>query len=206
MLPALPTGMQWTSGASPSCVDDLEGAGLLALDAVGLTELTTVTGALLAELADDVERLVEVAPHLQDLGPVDEGLGQLAEGDVTLGDEHGAGQPGAGAEGGGRGRGVAGRRADHRLGPLLDGLGDGHGHAPVLERSGGVGALDLEQHPGADPGRQPGRLESGVPPSSRDTTGVSSDDREELAVLLDHAPPGQPDRAVRHSSPPPRSA
>ena len=98
-----------------------------------------------------VERLVEVAAHLEHPGAVHEGLGQLAQGDVALGDEHHAGQAGPRRVGGRRGRGVARRRAHDRLGALLDRLGDGHGHAAVLERPGRVGALDLQPDLGADP-------------------------------------------------------
>ena len=51
----------------------------------------------------------------------------------------------------GRGRRVAGRGADDRPGARLDGLGDRHDHAAVLERAGRVLALDLEvQVRGAD--------------------------------------------------------
>ena len=183
--------MQWTSGASPSWSTISKAPGLLALDPVGVDRVDHGDGGLVAEFADDVEGLVEVAAQLEDLRPVDQRLGQLAERDVPLGDEHRAGQAGPGAEGGGRGRGVAGRRADDRLRPLLDGLGDGHGHPPVLERAGGVGPLDLEQHPGADPGRQPRRLEQRGPALEQRHDGRGRRDRQELPVLLDHAPPGQ---------------
>ncbi len=66
MLPALPTGMQWTSGASPSSVDDLEGSGLLALDAERVDGVDDGDRRALAELADDRQRVVEVASHLED--------------------------------------------------------------------------------------------------------------------------------------------
>ena len=175
MLPALPTGMQWTSGASPSTSTISKAPVFWPSMRYGLTELTTVTGARSPSSRTIVERLVEVAADLQHPGAVDQRLGQLAEGDVALGDEHRARQPGPGRVGGGRRRGVAGGRADHRLGALLHRLGDGQGHAPVLERAGGVEALVLEVDVGADPlADSRGAGSSGVPPSSRVTTGVSS--------------------------------
>ena len=122
---------------------------------------------------------------------MDQCLGEFAQGDVPLGDQHRAGQAGPGAEGGGRGRGVAGGRADHRLRPILHGLGDGHRHPPVLERAGGVGPLDLQQHPRADPGRQARCLEQRGPALEQRHDGRVGRDGQELAVLLDHPAPGQ---------------
>ena len=45
MLPALPTGMQWTSGASPSTSTISKAPVFWPSIRYGLTELTTVTGA-----------------------------------------------------------------------------------------------------------------------------------------------------------------
>ena len=189
MLPALPTGMQCTSGASPSASTISKAAVFWPSMRNGLTELTTVTGARSASSPDDGQGLVEVAPHLEDPGPVHQRLGQLAEGDVPLGDEHGAGHAGPGRVGGRRRRGVAGRRAHHRLGALLDGLGDGHGHAAVLEGAGGIGSLDLQQDPGPDPVGQPrGRQQRRATLQQGDDRRVGRH-REERPVLLDDTAP-----------------
>ena len=114
-------------------VDDLECPRLLTLDPVGVDGVHHRDRGLVAQATHDGQSFVEVATDLQHLGAVDESLGQLAQGDVTFGDEHGTGEPGPGGVGGGRGRGVARRGADDGLGPLLQRLGDGQGHAPVLE-------------------------------------------------------------------------
>ena len=130
---------------------------------------------LFGQAADDVQGLVEVAIDGDDLRPGDERLEQLAERDLALGQDDDDVQPGGGAVGRGRGRGVAGRRADDGPCTGLDGLGDGHDHAPVLERAGRVLALDLEvQVRGADGGPSRGARTSGVAPSPRVRAGVAS--------------------------------
>ena len=140
-----------------------------------LTELTSATGKSWDELRGQREAVVEVAVDLQQLGAVHERLGQLAQRDLALRHEHRAGQPGPGRVRGGGGAGVAGGGADDRLGALLDRLGDGHGHAPVLEGAGRVGALHLEVDVAARARRTaPAPARSGVLPSCSVTTGVAS--------------------------------
>ena len=39
---------------------------------------------MLGQLARQVQRLIKVAPNLQNLSPVDDGLGQFALGDLAL--------------------------------------------------------------------------------------------------------------------------
>ena len=162
-------------------VDDLERRRLLALDAVRVDRVDDRDRRPLAQLAHECRGVVEVAADLQHRGAVDERLGQLAERDVALGDEHRARQAGPGRVGGGRRRRVAGERAHHRLGAFLDRLGDGQRHAPVLERAGGVDALELQVDVGADPLGQPRRRQQRRAPSSRVTTGVLGRHRQELA-------------------------
>ena len=59
-----------------------------------------------------------------------------------------------------RGGGVAGGRAHHRDGTLLERLRDGDHHAAVLEGAGGVGALDLQPDlPHAGLGLEAGRAD-----------------------------------------------
>ena len=88
MFPAFPTGMQWNSGASPSRSTISKAPGLLALDAERVHRIHDDDRRAARQLPHDLEGNVEIAPHLQDLRPVHECLGQLAERDVALGDEH----------------------------------------------------------------------------------------------------------------------
>ena len=83
MLPALPTGMQCTVGASPSASQISNAAVFWPSMRNGLIELTTVDAAALAELADEGQRLVEAPAHRHDLRAVDQRLGELAERDLT---------------------------------------------------------------------------------------------------------------------------
>src|SRR3712207_3894501 len=74
---------------------------------------------------------------------------------------------------------------------LLDGLGDGHRHAAVLEGAGRVGALHLEVHLAAGaPGQLPRRHERGGALVQRHhRRGVG--DRQPRAVGLDEARPAR---------------
>ena len=75
-------------------------------------------------------------------------------------------------------------------GALVDGDRDRRGHAAVLERAGRVVALDLELHLAAgDPGEPARSATSGVPPSPRRDRRGARGEVEQVAVLLDHAPP-----------------
>ena len=125
-------------------VDDLEGAGLLALDAVGVDRVDDGDRQVLGQFARQVERLVEVAADLQHLRAVDDGLGQFALGDLALGDQDDAVHAGLAGVGRGRGRRIAGRSADDGLGAVGLGLGDRHRHAAVLERTRGIESLELQ--------------------------------------------------------------
>ena len=120
MLPALPTGMQSTSGASPSWSQTSNAAVFWPSIRYSFTELTSAIGCRLGQLAHERQRLVEVAAQRDHARAVHQRLGELAGGDLPLGHDHRAAQPGArGVGGGARGR-VAGRGADHRLGALAD--------------------------------------------------------------------------------------
>ncbi len=136
------------SGASPERVHDLEGAGLLALDAGRVDGVDQEHRVGLPQLPGDVQAVVEVAVHLQQRGAVRDGLAQLAHGDLAFGNQHGALQAGRGGVGGSGGRGIAGGGADNGLGAGFNGGGHGHGHAAVLEGTGGVHSLDLQVHGG----------------------------------------------------------
>ena len=76
-------------------------------------------------------------------------LRQLAQGHFALGNENPRGQIAIGGVGCRRRAGVARGGAHHPDAALFQRLGHGHHHAPVLERSGGVAALQLEVQVGA---------------------------------------------------------
>ena len=65
-------------------VDDLERGRLLALDAQRVDRVHDLDARLLAELAHDVERVVEVAVHGHHARAVDERLRELAQRDLAL--------------------------------------------------------------------------------------------------------------------------
>ena len=155
-------------------LDHLEGGGLLTLQPVGVDRVQQRHRAALDQLSHQPQRVVEAALHGDHAGAADLGLSQLSAGDGTLREHHRQPDPGAAAVGGGRGRGVAGRGADGVGGSLLERLGDGHRHPPVLERAGRVQPLVLEVHVQPGQRRQPRRGTSGVEPSPSDTTGVAS--------------------------------
>ena len=170
-------------------LDDLEGAGLLALDAVVVHRVDEVHGVVRGELARDVEAVVEVALHLQELGVVRDRLAQLAHRDLALGHEHGGLDAGVRRVRRGRGRRVAGRGADDDLRAALDGLRDGHGHAAVLEGAGRVHALELHPHVGAGAARERGGgQERRAALAERDDRGGIRD-VEAVCVLADDAAP-----------------
>ena len=66
MLPALPTGSAVHGGRVAEHVDDLERGRLLALDAHRVHRVDHLDAGTLAELAHDLERVVEVAVDRHD--------------------------------------------------------------------------------------------------------------------------------------------
>ena len=197
MLPALPTGMQWTSGASPSTSTISKAPVFWPSIRYGLTELTTVTGARSGSSRTMASAWSKLPRTCSTRAPWTSAWASLPEGDVPLGDEHGAGQAGPGGVGGGRRRGVAGRGADHRLGPLL--------HAPwrwpwscprSLNEPVGLAPSTLSHTAAADPFGQPrGRHQRRAALEQGDHRGLRLD-RQEVAVLLDHPPPARPARSA----------
>ena len=170
MLPALPTGMQWTVGASPSTSTISNAALFCPSMRASVMELTTATPGRSPSWRTMASASSNVPSHGHDLRAVDECLGELAERDLPGRQDHRAEQTGPGRVGGGGGRRVPRRCADHRLRTVLGGEGDGHGHPAILERPGRVGAFELQPHPGDTGVRgQSGRLEQrGVALEQRD--------------------------------------
>ena len=202
MLPALPTGMQCTSGASPSTSTISNAAVFWPSMRTGFTEFTTSTPGRSPSSRTMSSASSNVPAHRHDPGAVDQRLRELAERDLPRRQHDRAQEPGARRVRGRRRRRVARRRADDRLGAVLDRLRHGHRHAAVLERTGRVRALDLQEHP-RDPGprRDARRLdERRVALEQRDDRRRVGD-RQVLAVRLDQPGPA-PGRRPRQSSSP----
>ena len=192
MLPALPTGIASAAGRLAELLDHLERRGLLALDPVRVDRVDELDRVLLRELADERERVVEVAADGDHARAVHQRLRELADRDLALGHDHGAAHPGPRGVGGGAGRRVAGRGADHGLGPPPRGPRDRDGHPPVLERARRVRAFELQEDPRADALGDHGRLDERRRALVEGHDGVAVLQRQVLAVALDqrrgHAP------------------
>jgi len=126
-------------------VHDLEEHGLLPLGAVWVDGVEQVQLPLVGHLPGQGEGVVEVPVDGQDLGAEEKGLRQLAHGDLAGGQEHGALHAGLGGVGRQGCGGVARGCASDDLGSQLLGVGDTHGHPPVLEGAGGVQPLELHE-------------------------------------------------------------
>ena len=99
MLPALPTGMHSASSSS-ELLDQLEGRRLLALDAELVDRVDERDRVALDQLADERQRLVEVAAQRDHPRAVHQRLRELAGRDLALGDDHRAADPRARRVGG----------------------------------------------------------------------------------------------------------
>ena len=176
-------------GRTPQCVDDLEGAGLLALQPVGVHAVHEGYREALGQVLREFERVVEIALHLQHARPVHQGLGHLPERDLSLRHEHGAREPRLRRVRGGRGARIAGRGADDGLGTLFDRFRDRERHAAILEGAGGVGSVVLQPH------LAPGLVGERIGADERGATFTEGDHRRGLAhrepqaILLDHTAP-----------------
>ncbi len=147
MLPPLPTGSASQSGAPPSCSMTSNARGLLALQPERVDRVQQRERAALDQLPHHLQGVVEVALDRRPPGRRRSAPGPASAGDRALGQDDDQPDAGPAAVGGRRRRGVAGGGADGRRGALLERLGDGHRHAPVLERAGRVRALVLEVAP-----------------------------------------------------------
>ncbi len=135
------------SGTLP--VEGLEDAihdAFLAFEAEGVDAVHEVDAQVGVgrDLADAAEAGVEVAFDLERECAVVEGLGEFAEGDFAGADEDDALHFGEGGEHGEAGAGVAGGGAGDAFGLDHAGMGEGGGHAVVLEAAAGVEAFVLK--------------------------------------------------------------
>jgi hypothetical protein len=147
-------------------VNHLKGGRLLAFDPIGVEGVDQGDGLCLGNLSDDVKGLIEVSFDLDDPGAVGHGLGQLAEGNLSLGNENVGLHPRLGGISGCGGRGVSGRCTDDRFGSHFFCHGNSYGHPSILERACWIETLILEIQ--VDP-RSHFLLDSG----RRDERGVS---------------------------------
>ena len=92
-MPALPTGIASASRRLAELVEQLEGSRLLAFDPVGVDRVDQLDRVALGQLADDPQRVVEVALQGDHPGPVHQRLRQLADRDLALRHDHRAAQP-----------------------------------------------------------------------------------------------------------------
>ena len=125
-------------------VHDLEGGGLLALDAMWVDRVHQRDGIVVGDVTHCVQCRVEVSFQGDDLGSVHKGLGKLVQSDFARRNDNDRAGPGPRRVGGHRGRSVAGGGAHEDAAARLERLGHGHHHAAVLERPRGVEPLVLE--------------------------------------------------------------
>lgn len=166
-------------------VHDLEEDGLLSLGPVRVDGVEQIELLLLGHPPRESQSVIEVAVDGQDLGSEEQGLGQLAHGDLPRRKEHGALHACLGRiRRESRGR-VTGGCASDDLGSELVGAGDPDGHSAVLERTCGVEALELDErvHDSDLCSEGPGRVEGG--PSFLNRHLVSRVDRHERSVSPD---------------------
>ena len=200
MLPALPTGMASTSGARPRSSQISKAAVFWPSRRNGLTELTSVTGwSSCSASARTIPSAWSKLPSMATTrAPAMSAWSSLPVGDLALRQDDDDLEPGGRAVRRGRGRGVAGRGAHDRPGARLGGLGDGHDHAPVLERAGRVLALHLEVQVGeAERVAQPTGADQRREPFAEGQGGRRVGDRQERPVALDEAGSGGPGACPR---------
>jgi hypothetical protein len=119
----------------------LDGDGLLALDAQAVHRVGEIDGALLGDLLHQRHAAVEIGVEAQHQGAVGERLYQLSRRDLVARQQDDGGNTGGGAVVGQGGGGITGRGAGDgsdllALGDHLLDDRDQHGHAEVLERPG----------------------------------------------------------------------
>ncbi len=172
-------------------IADLEGRRLLTLDPHRVDGIHHLDQPRLAQLAHDPQGIVEIAADGHRRRPVHQRLSQLAQRDLTLRQQDDALQPGTGRIRRGRGRCVPRRGTHHRLRSTLQGLRDGHGHSPVLERAGRVQGLVLQVQfkPPANGADKSGRRHQRRVAFQQRHHRRRRRDRKEIGVAPDHSGP-----------------
>jgi hypothetical protein len=174
-------------GGIPQLLDNLEGGGLLSLDAVGIDRVDDCKVTGLSQLAHESQGVVKISPNGNDSRSIDIGLDHLASGDTSRRKKDGALHSGTCGIGGGGSGGIAGGGAEDGMGTLLGGLGDRHGHAPILERAGRIQSLVFDIDLTAGDRTQFGRMNQRCGTLAQRDDGRGIGDRQELSVALDHA-------------------
>ena len=122
-------------------LEDLDGGGLLSLEAKGVEGVRQVDGELRGHLANQAHAAIEVGVDGHHERPVSDGLHELRQGDLVRGKEHdGRDARGSRVRREGGGGVTSGRASDGRerlaLLPHPVHLGHERGHTEVLERAG----------------------------------------------------------------------
>ena len=170
-------------------VNNLKRAGLLTLNTVRVDRVHQEHRVVLAELASNLQAVVEVAINLDDIGAVGNRLRELAHRNLAVRNQHSATQASLQRVSCGGSGSVTGRSAHHSLRTIALSSGHGTGHAAVLERTGRVHTLKLQVNSVAGLGGQ----RWGV--NQRGTTLAQSHDLNVLTegqtvtVFLDNALP-----------------
>ena len=94
---------------------NFKGCCLLALEAVWIDRIHQGDWILTGHVLHNCKRPIKVALDGNNLGAIEQGLGQFSLGNVAIWDQHKGPHAAAAGIGGGGGRGVAGAGADHRF-------------------------------------------------------------------------------------------
>ena len=115
MLPALPTGRKWKSGARPSTSQISNAAVFWPSMRTGLIELTTSTPGCAPSSRTSRSASSKLPSQRDDLRAIHARLRQLAQRDLAVRQQHHAAQSRAARIGRGRGGGIARARANDQL-------------------------------------------------------------------------------------------
>ncbi|MBA7649090.1 hypothetical protein ES703_56884 [subsurface metagenome] len=146
-------------GTITQYINYLKSTGCLPFNPVGVDGVDNFHRKGSDEIANNLQRLIEIALNRDHLGSTRRDMRQLPQGNLSLRQEHNAAQTGPGSIGGSGSSRVSRRGAYYRPGALFHGLRYCQGHTAILERTGGVAPLDLEINLSANLLRQRGRRE-----------------------------------------------
>ena len=131
-------------GSVTQGVNNLEGTGLLTLNTVGVHRVHQEHRVVLAELASNLQAVVEVAVNLNDVSTVSNRLRQLTHRNLAVRNQHCTAHTSLQSVRSSRSGSVTGRSTHNSLRTVT--LSGSHraGHTAVLERTGRVHTLKLQ--------------------------------------------------------------